>query len=293
MAKKLKNDLQEIEEEENNMELDNVIERIESAASKIETAIGKLDGMNAHPKSRDVPPISDANTQAVVVLDEDSVNKIADKCASVTKDEVKTYLENRNAHIEQQEEEVRKYNEEHGIITFDEAYSKLKEKCEKQIDINNTGMKWVGGVDAKLKYLKDRADDLLGRIGIIKPVKPDASAGFLEQQKYYFVSIPYYWLKCFFFDKHTKNYLHIILFCCWLITVGLIIMMSTNETKMEQEVQKYRIIRLWSYTNDSTPVKERCRILDGLFEDEKRNREEIKALVKRIHQKIDNNDSRK
>lgn len=37
--------------------------------------------------------------------------------------------------------------------------------------------------------------------------------------------------------------------------------------KNEREAEKYDIVRLWSYTDDTTQVKERHRILDGLLED--------------------------
>ncbi|MBW4767245.1 hypothetical protein [Hoylesella nanceiensis] len=37
--------------------------------------------------------------------------------------------------------------------------------------------------------------------------------------------------------------------------------------KNEREAEKYDIVRLWSYTDDTTQVKERHRIPDGLLED--------------------------
>ena len=37
--------------------------------------------------------------------------------------------------------------------------------------------------------------------------------------------------------------------------------------KNEREAEKYDIVRLWSYTDDTTQVKERHRILDSLLED--------------------------
>ena len=98
------------------------------------------------------------------------------------------------------------------------------------------------------------------------PVKSDSN-DFWEMLRYCLISVPSYKAYCFLTDRYMLAFFHTAILTVLVTLLGLIGFMLVIWQKNEREAEKYDIVRLWSYTDDTTQVKERHRIPDGLLED--------------------------
>lgn len=253
-----------------------------------------------------------------IELDEVTLAALIDSCGRVSADEVRKMLEKRQEKIRADEEADRKYNEEHGFRTKEQSLDAVSKSCEEVAKQAVHSSEWLAEFNKRNKKMRNwqvcefaaikrygnsqvtniiahfdgALDKILNRTRVLKPERA-ANAGFWQMQRYFFLQMPCYWLRCVFFDKHTKIYLHILLVSCWMVTLSLIFMMSHDAARLERVEEKYKIIRLWSYVEDRKPFADRVRILDALFDDEKHNRQEINELIRKIRNAYDEQQRKK
>lgn len=178
-----------------------------------------------------------------------------------------------------------------------EAYNKLhhKDRVHMLSEFRNAAIV-LKNLKIELKnYIKQSLDTAIeNKKANLKPapIKPDNN-DFWAMLRYCLISVPSYKAYCFLTDRYTLGFFHTAILTVLVALLGLIGFMAHNEAKLEREAEKYAIVRMWSYIDDNTPYKNRVRILDGLFEDEKNNRQDINDLVLELRQKFERQQAEK
>lgn len=205
--------------------------------SSIRQSIEELKKNNSSQSSKNVP----------------NWDELENKIAQAAANEVRILLEKRQQKFK--EEAVKNVK---GAMTYDEyidclseRYDDVLHKIDVLYDLWVKICKVYHQMNEERKSLKVTIEKIESELGCLNdkipnnhpqllkfPVMPNTPKGLIS---YILADIPSYWTKRFWYSKHVKNLILIILVCLWAISIGVTGFIIRDNVALHEKIDSYSI----------------------------------------------------